>query len=83
MVAFQATHLKYAPNLIRSVIKCIRSDITDGDNGMTKPARELLERLFAKTQSLDDIPVSNCSRWCKYSGDALNFTDPRNTQQCL
>uniref|UniRef100_A0ACD5Z6K3 Uncharacterized protein n=1 Tax=Avena sativa TaxID=4498 RepID=A0ACD5Z6K3_AVESA len=53
MVAFQAQHLKYAPNLIRSVVKSIRSDITDGDNGTTEPARELLERLFAKTQSLD------------------------------
>uniref|UniRef100_A0ACD5YNI9 Uncharacterized protein n=1 Tax=Avena sativa TaxID=4498 RepID=A0ACD5YNI9_AVESA len=53
MVAFQAQHLKYAPNLIRSVAKSIRSGITDGDNGTTEPARELLERLFAKTQSLD------------------------------
>ncbi|KAM3227864.1 hypothetical protein ACQJBY_059551 [Aegilops geniculata] len=53
MVAFQTQHLKYAPRLIRSVVKGIRSNITDGDNGPTEPARELLERLFAKTQSLD------------------------------
>uniref|UniRef100_R7WEL2 Uncharacterized protein n=1 Tax=Aegilops tauschii TaxID=37682 RepID=R7WEL2_AEGTA len=53
MVASQTQHLKYAPRLIKSVIKGIRSNITDGDNGTTEPARELLERLFAKTQSLD------------------------------
>jgi chromosome segregation ATPase len=53
MVALQAQHSKYAPNLIRSVVKSIRSDTTDGDNGTTEPARELLERLFVRTQSLD------------------------------
>ncbi|KAK1616465.1 hypothetical protein QYE76_021982 [Lolium multiflorum] len=53
MVALQAQNSKYGPNLIRSVVKSIRSDITDGDNGTTEPARELLERLFVRTQSLD------------------------------
>jgi len=38
--------------LIRSVVKGVKSNISNGDNG-TEPARELLEQLFAKTKSLD------------------------------
>ncbi|KAK3152331.1 hypothetical protein QOZ80_2BG0157490 [Eleusine coracana subsp. coracana] len=45
-------HVKCSPRLIRSVVKGLRSDTSNGDNGI-EPARELLERLFAKTKSLD------------------------------
>ena len=44
--------MKCSHPLIRSVVKGVKSNISNGDNG-TEPARELLERLFAKTKSLD------------------------------
>jgi len=52
LAASQAQHMKCSHPLIRSVVKGVKSNISNGDNG-TEPARELLERLFAKTKSLD------------------------------
>ena len=44
--------MKCSHPLIRSVVKGVKSNISNGDNG-TEPVRELLEQLFAKTKSLD------------------------------
>uniref|UniRef100_A0A6I9QC29 Myosin-11 n=2 Tax=Elaeis guineensis var. tenera TaxID=51953 RepID=A0A6I9QC29_ELAGV len=43
------------PLIIRSALKKLQSDVSNGDNGATEPARVLLERLFTKTQKLEEM----------------------------
>ncbi|XP_008795863.1 trichoplein keratin filament-binding protein isoform X2 [Phoenix dactylifera] len=43
------------PLVIRSALKKLQSDVSNGDNGATEPAGVLLERLFAKRQKLEEM----------------------------